>query len=141
MEELDSKIQMAAAVYELLSPVMLLLLAYLAKKISDFLTAKVKNELLSGMLTRLNDTVFTYVREAEQTLVAELKAAKDPASEGGTALTKAEGENIKNKVLAKVKEALGPRGLSDLGKILGLTTEGVEGTIAAKIEAAVNEVP
>lgn len=124
-------------ILEILSPAILALLAWLGVKLAGWLRAKTKNELVGGMLARLTESVFTLVREAEQTAVAAIKAGKDPSSPGGTKLTKAEAEKVKADVIAKLKELWGMKGLKEIGKVLGWTEASVTSFLEAKVEEAV----
>jgi hypothetical protein len=118
-------------------PLMGAALVWLKVKLIAWIQAKTKNEMIAGMLARLADSVVTLVREAEQTTVAAIKAAKDPKSPGGVNLTKAEAENIKAAVIAKFKEIWGVKGLAEAGKVLGLSEDGLLKFISAKVESAV----
>lgn len=109
--------------------------AWVAVKLGKLITAKIANEYLKGVLVRLNDTVFTIVKELEQTVVRELKAANDDGK-----VTPEEREKIKEAALAAVKSHIGMKGLAEVGKVLGLSAETVDSFIGAKVEAAVHDL-
>ena len=122
---------------EILSPLLVAGLTWVSVKVADLVRAKVKNTYLEGTLVRLNDTVFTVVKDMNQTVVKGIKAAKDPDSPGGTSLTKEEKNSIKSQAMSEVKALLGIKGLGELAKVLGLSDGSVHQFIGAKIEAAV----
>ncbi len=131
--------EMGLNLFEMLSPLILALLGWLGMKLSTLIRTKIKNEMIGGMLARLNDSVFTAVKSVEQTMVRQLKAAKDPESPGGTQITKEEGEQVKSAALAEIKSYWGPRGLSELGSVLGLESGGLDKLLESKVEAAVHD--
>ncbi len=126
--------------YEILSPVVVLIITVLSGVLTKWIHEKTKNTTLAGMLGRLNVCVWDEVRAAEQVFVKGIKMAKDPSSDGGMKITKAEGDKIKRDVLDRIKENFGMKGLKKLGKILGLDDGGVTDMIKTKIEATVFDV-
>ena len=131
-------LEVAATVAEFMLPVFAGLLAWLSARVTSYIKAKVANETYSNMLTRLTDSVFTLVREAEQTTVAELKRARSEDSPGGTRLTPEEAAAIKATVIGKFKSLWGPEGIEMLMKVLGLRDGMFEEFIAAKVEEVVH---
>jgi len=131
--------QLGANLMELLGSVVLAGLAWLTTKAAGWIKAKTNNEALGGMLARLMESLGGLIQEAEQTLVAQLKAAKDPNSPGGTKLTASEAATIKNEVLQRFKDMWGKKGLAELAKILGFDKTGTENFIASKIDALVRK--
>ncbi|NIY14211.1 MAG: hypothetical protein GWM98_04660 [Nitrospinaceae bacterium] len=93
--------------------------------------------MLSNTMIRLNDSVLTYVREAEQTLVAELKKARAEDSPGGVLLTDNEARNVKKMVIDNVRRMWGEKGIEDLKKVLGVDDAGLQKYLEAKIEESV----
>lgn len=73
------------------------------------LSSKVRNETLRGIVERLDDLVLKVVNEVYQTYVREIKNAR----EDGT-LTEEEKAEAKRIAIAKLKEYLGPKGLTEL---------------------------
>ena len=130
--------EITAVVAELMSPVLVGLLAWLSARVTSYIQTKVANQTYSTMLTRLTDSVFTLVREAEQTVVKEIKRAKSEDSPGGARLTPEEALQIKEAVVEKFKRLWGPAGLLELMKVLGLTDGMLEEFLAAKIEEIVH---
>lgn len=125
---------------EALSPAILALVGWVALKLAQLIKAKVGNELVSGMLIRLNDSVFTAVKAIEQVMVKEIKASKDPNSDGGTKVTKAEAERIKQAAIEAVKDYWGVKGLGELAKVLGIDGPGLSSLLEKKVEAAVHDL-
>jgi hypothetical protein len=115
---------------QVLSPVFIALLGLVAKKLHDLIAARVRNEKLNGILTRLNDTAWTVVTEVEQTIVSKLDP-KNPAV--GLAAAKAA-------ALANLKTHLGRRGLDELKRILGIADTDLETVLVSYIESKVHAV-
>lgn len=126
--------------YEVLSPVVVLIITVLSGFLTKLIHEKTKNATLAGILGRLNELVWDEVKAAEQVWVKSVKLAKSPSSDGGVKITDAEALEIKQRVLRRVKENVGVKGLVKLGKVLGLDGQGVTDMIEAKIEAAVLDV-
>ncbi len=126
--------------YELLSPVVVLIITVLSGFLTKLIHEKTKNATLAAILGRLNEFVWDEVKAAEQVAVRNIKLAREPSSDGGIKITDAEAHEIKRRVLERIKENVGVKGLVKLGKVLGLNDRGVTGMIEAKIEAAVLDV-
>ena len=60
---------------QVVAPVFMAALTWAAAKLAALIRSKVDNEYLRGALVRLDDAVFTAVKELQQTVVAEVKAA------------------------------------------------------------------
>jgi hypothetical protein len=136
-EKVSGSMNWILAILVVCAPVLTAAITWASVKFADLIKARTKNELIGGILARLTTSAFTLVREAEQTAVAAIKAARDPKSPGGEELTKEEGEQIKKAVVDKLKEVWGVKGLHEAGKILGLTDAGLDKFISAKVEEAV----
>ena len=126
--------------YELLSPVVVLIITVLSGFLTKLIHEKTKNATLASILGRLNELVWDEVKAAEQVAVRSIKLAKDPSSDGGVKITDAEARKIKQRVLGRIKENVGVKGLVKLGKVLGLDSQGVTGMIESKIESYVLDV-
>lgn len=105
---------------------------WLGSRAGELIQAKVDNEALRGVLLRLNDAVVTAVHDLEQTVVNEVKAAAEDGR-----ISREERRRIKEKAVRHVKSYLGPKGLKELGSVLGLWDLAVEDFIGSKVEAAV----
>jgi len=136
-QEVGGGYQILLAAIGICAPLLTAALGWIGAKIVQYFDAKIANEILSGTLAKLTTTVTTLVREAEQVAVAGYKAAKDVNSLGGSSLTVEEGEQIKQAVVYKIQSLWGPKGVSELGKILGLSDEGVVCFLGAKVEETV----
>jgi len=106
-----------------------------AAKLASYIGRKVQNEYLRGALTRLDDAVLVAVKELQQTVVAELKAA----AENGK-LDEAARKRVQDAALANVKSYVGPKGLRVLVDVLGLSNEMLDPFVRSRIEAAVHDV-
>jgi len=110
------KEQMAALGIEALkalSPVILALIGWIGVRLNQYIAAKVKNEKMQGMLSRLNDVAVDAVKEVEQTFMGALEK---PTKED---MTKA-----KDMALASIKTHMGQRGLNEMKKVMGIANEG-----------------
>lgn len=122
-------------VLEILSPVVLAVLTWAAAKLAQLIRAKVQNEYLKGVLVRLDDAVFTAVKDLQQSVVDEIKAASVDGK-----ITEEEKRRIKEKAISAVKSHLGTKGLAEVAKILGLEGGALEGLLSSKVEAAVHDL-
>jgi len=122
-------------VLEILSPLLLAALTWAAAKLAQLIRAKVQNEYLKGVLVRLDDAVFTAVKDMQQTVVEQIKAASADGK-----ITDDEKKQIKEKALASVKSHLGTKGLAEAAAILGLGGSALEGLLSSKVEAAVHDL-
>jgi hypothetical protein len=119
----------------LLSPVILAGLGWVSSKLAKWIGEKTKNEMVAGMLIRLNETVFTAVKEVQQVYVAAIKEAKKDGK-----LTDEEKAHAKQVALDKIKEYWGKKGLAQAAKVIGLDESGIVKMIEGKIESAVHDV-
>ena len=119
-------------IFLVLVPLTAIGVTWLGGRVGELIQAKVSNETLRGVLLRLDDAVVTAVKDLEQTIVAEAKAA---ASDGK--ISREEARRIKDKAVRQVKSYLGPDGLKELGAVLGLWELSVEDFIGSKVEASV----
>lgn len=115
-----------------LSPVTLAGLTWLSLKLAEFIRAKVDHTYLQGVLLRLNDSVLIAVKDVEQRLVEEARDATQDRK-----LTPQEARRFKEVAMGQLRSYLGPKGLQELSRILGLSSAGVNSVLDAKIEAAV----
>lgn len=140
-QPLSTPLQLGASVYQMLAPILVVLTGWIAKRLSDWLSAHTKNAAVAGILTRMNDQVWTLVKDANQTLAAEIRKAKDPKSPGGDSLTTEEAASIKRAVLGNFRDLWGAKGLMEAASVLGLSGEsGVMDLVAKKVEAAVHDL-
>jgi hypothetical protein len=90
---------------------------------------------MRSALLRVEEIVFAAVREVQQLLVDDLKAR----SPGGR-LGPADRERVKQAALATVRAELGPRGITELARVLGTPQEALNHVLSTRIEAAVHEM-
>jgi len=122
-------------VFQFLSPLVLGAITWVAAKLAQYISARVKNEYLRGVLVRLDDTVVSVVREIHQVTVDALKAS----SVDGKVPPGAR-EAIRNAALMAIKSYLGVKGLGQLARVLGLDGDAVDRLIGTKVEAAVHDL-
>lgn len=112
----------------LLAAVGTLLLTYA----TQWIRAHAKNATVAGILDRLTETVAVVVREAEQTLVAELKKG------GDAPLSSDDAKRVLDTVLDSLKTHLGPKGIAEIEKIIDPSK--LNQILISYIEAEVNDL-
>lgn len=117
---------------ELLSPLIIVAVGWIAAKIVAWVNARTQNEKTGGLLDRLGDVVVGVVKDLEQTVVKELKTSGR--------LDKLTAERIKSQAVAAVKSHYGQRGLDELGYVLGFDEKQLDRYLSSHIEAAVFDV-
>jgi hypothetical protein len=127
--------ELGLKVLQILSPILLAALTWVAAKAAQYIQAKVKNEYLRGVLVRLDDAVLTVVREVQQVTV---EAIKSGSADGK--LTPDERARVKQAAIDSVKSHLGMKGISELAKILGLESGAVDKLLSTRVEAAVHDL-
>jgi hypothetical protein len=122
--------------YLWLSPIVVVLLGWVAKKIAELINANVANKWLSAALTRLDYAAINAVKTIEQTIVARLKATSADGK-----LTEADIAMIKNDAMAAARQYLGENGLRELQGVLGDDNPAaVDVVLEQRIEAAVHDL-
>jgi len=127
--------ELALRALQVLSPVLLAGLTWLAARAAALISARVEGELLRGVLIRLADATLTATKELQQTVVDEIKAASADGK-----ISAAERQRIKAAAVANVKSHLGRKGVAELARILGLADGALDSLIGAKVEAAVHDL-
>jgi hypothetical protein len=127
--------ELALSALQILSPVLLAGLTWLAARVAALIRVRIESEYLRGALIRLDDAILTATKELQQTVVAEVKAA---AADGK--ITPAERERIKRTAVTNAKSHLGPRGIAEIARVLGLPNGALDDLIGSKVEAAVHDL-
>jgi len=127
--------QIGLTALQIVSPLLLAALTWAAAKLAGYITSKVNNEYLRGVLVRLDEAVITAVKDLQQTVVDEIKAANADGK-----ITDAEKQKIKNAALENVKSYLGAKGIRVLSKVFGLSGGALDGFLSSKIESAVHDI-
>lgn len=120
---------------EVLSPVLMAALTWVAAKVAQLISAKVKNEWVRGVIARLDDAVLNAVREVEQSVVDEIKAARADGK-----LTAAERARVKAQAIDSIRSHLGLKGLGELARVLGLEDGCLDKLLSTRVEAAVHDL-
>jgi hypothetical protein len=115
--------------------VLMAAITWVAAKLAQLLSARVKNEYLRGVLVRLDDAVVSVVREVNQVTV---EAIKNASVDGR--LPQGARDAIKNAAMNTVKAHLGAKGLTELAQVLGLDSPAVDRLIGTRIEATVHSL-
>lgn len=111
-------------------PVVGLIIMWASLRLPAWVKAKVQNESVAGVLERLMTLAFTVVQEVQQTFVSNLN---EPTTEQLTI--------ARDKAIASLKAYLGPKGIEELKKVLGLDGDtAVERLIITFIESAVHNL-
>lgn len=122
-------------IIEIVSPFLVAALAWAGAKFAGWLGTKTKNEYLQGLMLRLNEGVFTAVKGVQQSYVDAIKRGRADGH-----LSDVEKKAAVNQALGSLKSYLGPKGLDELGKVLGLDGLAVDQFLGDKIEAAVHDL-
>ena len=125
----------ALTALQVVSPVLVAALTWAAAKLASFIRSKVDNEYLRGALVRLDDAVVTAVKDLQQSVVAEIKAASADGK-----ISEAEKRRIKDAAIANVKSYLGTKGIRVLAEVLGLSGGAIDNFLGSKVEAAVHDL-
>ncbi len=126
-------------IYTLLGGLLVAGLSFGGKKLIDLINAKVDNEVLRGILGRLVSSVNDAVAMVNQTMKAEIQAAKDPKSPGGDRITEAEKRQMFDAVWDALKaEYGGAEGIFKLLQKIGIgSPKAAKAKVDTMIEAAV----
>jgi hypothetical protein len=122
-------------ILEILSPVLLAALTWAAAKLAQLIRVKVRSEYLRQVLVRVDEAVYTAVKDVQQSVVEEIKAASADGK-----ITDEEKKRIKERAITSVRSHLGPKGITEIGTILGLDAGALEGFLSSKVEAAVHDI-
>lgn len=123
-------------IYEVLSPVLMAILGWVSVQVASYIKAKTKNQMAAGMLMRLNDSIFTAVRAANEVTKKELLKARGKDSPGGSEITPEEAKELKKAALDSVTSYWGKKGLREAASVIGLNGD-LNEYISDKIESAV----
>jgi hypothetical protein len=137
--ELQAQLQtVIMAVVSLLATVLLGLLAWASAAVKRWLSAKADHAVAHAAATKVFNVTEGLVREAEQTLVKEAKAATEDGK-----LTKEDAIRIRDEVVKRAVEHLGANGLGSLQRAFGHNGDKgptmMERMLRTAIEARVSE--
>lgn len=138
--------EIGLTIYEALAPLLMAAIGWVSVKLANFIKAKTKNEMMAGVLIRLNESVTDAVKAVNQQMVEIIGRAKDPNSPGGKKITTDEALKLHDAAKAFVRSYWGEKGLKELAYVLGfgslfgkIDEQGLNNMLTTKIEAAVNE--
>lgn len=135
--EISKAAETTLTIWEIAAPIITAAVGWVAVKVSGWIQTKTKNERVGGMLGRLVSSVQTAVVAVNETAKAEIMAAKDPTSPGGSSVTKAEAEQLKAACLDKIKAYWGTKGLAEAAKVLGFGGGGIDSFLSDEIEKSI----
>lgn len=122
--------QLTTDALQLLAPVVLALIGWLGLRLQKLIATKVENEKIEGVLLRLEAVVETAVKETAQTFLSNLKSP-----------TPKDYKKARAMALESIKAYVGPRGIEEAKKVLGLQEDGaLEKLIASLLEATVHDL-
>lgn len=117
----------------ILQPILVLVLTWLSALAANWIRVNIKHQYLRSVLLRLDDTALAVVKELQQTVVDDLKAAAEDGK-----LEKDEIEDLRKRAVERVTAHLGERGVEEARRVLGV--DSVAGLIESKLEAAVRDL-
>lgn len=126
---------LAYSAAQVIAPLGLAALTWLATKVAALIKARVTNEYLRGVLLRLDDAVFAAVREVHQVAVEGIKSANADGR-----LTPEEKAEMKARAIATIKGHLGLRGIKEVAQVLGLGSGTIDNVLSTRVEAAVHDL-
>ena len=121
--------------FETLSPLAVLVLIWCGWAAAHMFAARTKSEHVTRVLQLLDNVVLAATRQVQQVLVDKLKAASLDGR-----ISAEQGADAKQAAVASVRSQLGPRGVADIAKTLGLEAGDIDGMLGARIEAAVHRL-
>lgn len=114
------------------SPVIAGLLAWLARAAAILITGRIEAGWAQDLLMRLNTQAYLIVTELQQTTIEALRKTNEDG-----VITAEEAAEIRQVALDRLKSYIGPRGLAEILKVLGLGGQGLDGFLGTLIESAV----
>jgi hypothetical protein len=127
--------ELALKALQVVSPLLMAALGWMATRLAKLINARIHSEHTRDVLLRLEQIVFTVVREVQQVMVDELKADSDNGRLSFNAR-----ERVKRAALDTVRDELGKRGLAELARVLGREEHTIDHVLVTRIEAAVHEL-
>ena len=112
-----------------LQPVVLTIFGIVSAKVIQLINTKVKNAKTKEILDRLMNFIYHSAMLTEVKVVNELKK-NGPLNKEGQ-------QKALQTTLDSVKQMMGPAGMTDLQKVLGIDQAAVEHVVVAKIESTV----
>ena len=132
-------------IYEVLSAVVVALLAWGASRLSEYIKTRIQSERMASALIRATDSIAAAVKMVDQTVKKQLLAEKAKAtaedSPGGSTITPAEADLLRANVWNQLKiEYGGVAGIEKLLEALGVEPIRAPEWVDGRIEAAVNDL-
>ena len=127
--------ELAIMSLQLVAPLLAGAITWALAKLASHIQASIQNQYLQGVLLRLDHAVVTVVKDLEQTVVDQIKAASVDGK-----ITADERRRIKRAALDLVKSYLGAKGLRVLGDVLGLSGGALDDFLGSRIEATVHDL-
>lgn len=126
------------SIYEVLAPCLAAIVAWVSARLAGLIRAKTRNEMVEGILLRLNESVAEAVKAVNQQTREILGRAREPDSPGGRKLTMQEARLLREHALKYIRSYWGLKGIKELARILGLELGGeLDSYLLNKIEAYV----
>jgi hypothetical protein len=130
-----NKLEIGLKAWDVLSPILMVALTWVALKASQLINTKVKNETLRSALISVDDAVYRSVREVQQVVVDDLKAASPTGQ-----LSPEDKAKVKKDAIDAAKSYLGSKGLNLITQVVGIDSSAVDKFLSTHIEAAVHDL-
>jgi hypothetical protein len=127
--------ELAIIVLQAVLPGLVAALTWASVRLASYIGRKVDSERLRGVLLRLDDFVISTVKALQQAVVEAIKEASFDGK-----ITDEDRRRFKAAAIEQVKSYLGPKGLRELAKVLGLRPDALDGFLESRVEAAVHDV-
>jgi len=114
----------------ILSPLLMAALTWASARFGQLITSRLRSERVRAVLLRLDDAIAAIVREVQQVTINVLKAQ-------GGGVPRDMHARLRVATLASVKAYLGPKGIEDAHRALGLDRAAFDAFVTTRIEAAV----
>ena len=125
---------LAVATIVALAPALLALAGWLAAKLAGLINANVANKAVSGVLLRLDYAALNGVKAIEQAMVSAVRGSDGSLAPDAAARAKTAAVNA-------ARSLLGPRGIDEVMRVLGLAgPASLDTLIGQRIEAAVGDM-
>jgi citrate lyase gamma subunit len=115
-----------------LAPLLMAALTWASTRLAQLINARVRSERTRAVLLRLDDAIAAIIREIQQVTIDDVKAHTPDGN-----LPFAIRARLKFSALTSVKAYLGPKGIDEAVRALGLDRGAFDAFVSTRIEAAV----
>jgi hypothetical protein len=115
-----------------LAPLLMAALTWASTRLAQLINARVRSERTRAVLLRIDDAIAAIIREIQQVTIDDLKAHTPDGQ-----LPFAIRARLKFSALTSVKAYLGPKGIDEAVRALGLDRRAFDAFVSTRIEAAI----